>query len=403
MSNIYLYNKTRFTHYFIKRKKWVNTLCAYLIFICWCALFINIMLWSMFYLSTDYFVSVYGICVVLYYTMQLIFAEVYRRRIAKIMKFNIKENYYILGIQIVGYREDFDNFKACVESAINIDYQNKIIVVSIDGDDKEDLLMYDVAYGLLESSNCRYKILLNPHEGKRGALYHAYMYLRDKTDFVITTDSDSILPQEAYKLMVPMILNSEIIVTCGEVHLSNDTVNLLTRVLVPRYYVAFALERNAFSYVGSMNCASGPLGCYRSAYLRIPNILEKELRHQRYLWCKNCHVGDDRHMTVTALKYGKCLSVPYIYSLSESPTALHRFIVQQTRWAKSYHRETVLEIKSTKYHNILYCFFIAFNYTFSFLLVVYLVFLLLTNKSWWYLLISCCIMVCINILRSFYL
>merc|ERR1719313_96359 len=106
----------------------------------------------------------------------------------------------------------------------------------------------------------------------------------------------------------------------------------------------------------AMNCASGPLGCYRSAYLRTPSILEKELRHQRYLWCRNCHVGDDRHMTVVALKYGKCLSVPTLYSLSESPTQYHKFIVQQTRWAKSYHRETLLEIKSTKYHHFMYIF-----------------------------------------------
>ena len=38
-----------------------------------------------------------------------------------------------------------------------------------------------------------------------------------------------------------------------------------------------------------------------------------------------------RHMTVCALRYGNCVSIPYIAAKSDSPKALHRFSVQQTR------------------------------------------------------------------------
>ena len=108
-------------------------------------------------------------------------------------------------------------------------------------------------------------------------------------------------------------------------------------------------------------------------------------------------------MTVCALRYGKCLSIPYIAAKSDSPKALHRFSVQQCRWTKSYYRETLLEIDSTRYHNFSYVFMISFGYTFSFILISYLILLLLSRKQWYFLIISVLIMVIVNFIRSLYL
>ncbi len=73
------------------------------------------------------------------------------------------------------------------------------------------------------------------------------------------------------------------------------------------------------------------------------------------------------------------------------------------RWTKSYFRETLLEIDSTRYHHFSYNLMIVFGYTFSFILIVYLILLLLSRKPWYYLVISVGIMIIVNFIRSLYL
>ena len=400
----YLKTSDRFTYKAEKLVPYYPKWFAYILFIGGCLAMLTLVTTTYVILSIDFYITVYGAFVITYYMLQMIFAEIYRRFVYSKFKDNFPlDEYYKVGIQVVGYREESHLFKKCIENVIKVNHKNKIIVVSIDGDSDKDEYMKTIANDLLVNSGLEYKILFNPHEGKRGALYHSYKYLRDKVDFVITTDSDSELPPDLCNLCVPMVQDQEVIVTCGEVFISNWEENFLTRVLVPRYYVAFALERNCFSFFGVMNCASGPIGCYRASLLRHDYILEEELRHQKYLWCDSCHVGDDRHMTVIGLQYGKCLSIPYIASKSDTPTELHKFIIQQTRWAKSYHRETLLEVNSTRFHNFAYCFMIFFAYTFSFILLAYLILLLLSRTTWWNLIVSVGIMFGVNFLRSFYL
>jgi hyaluronan synthase len=402
--NDYLKSDDRFIYKSEKLKPYYPKWFAYILFIGGCLGMISFVSISYTLLEINFYITVYGGFVMIYYILQMFFAEMYRRFVYS--KFKEKfplDEYYKVGIQIVGYREDPELFKKCIENTTKINHKNKIIVVSIDGDTEKDEYMKTIANDILASSGIEYKILFNPHEGKRGALYHSYKYLRDKVDFVITTDSDSELPPDLCNLCVPMVEDPTVMVTCGEVFISNWETNFLTRILVPRYYVAFALERNCFSFFGVMNCASGPIGCYRASMLRHDYILETELRKQKYLWCDSCHVGDDRHMTVIGLQYGKCLSIPYIASKSDTPSDLHRFTVQQTRWAKSYHRETLLEVDSTRYHNFAYCFMIFFAYSFSFILLVYLILLLLARTPWWNLVVSVAIMVGVNFLRSLYL
>ena len=402
-TNDYLFNTDRFTFKAKKIKPYYPLWVSIFLFSFLCMGMIAIVSLTYFLLKTS-FITVYGAFVLSYYALQMLFAELYRRYVyPKFKKKYPLDEYFKVGIQAVGYREDPMLFKQCIESITKISHKNKTVVVSVDGDTDEDKFMFDIAEEILSKTDIEYKILMNVHGGKRSALFYSYMYLRDKVDFVITTDSDSALPTGLCNLCVPMVEDPKIMVTCGEVFISNWRDSFLTKILVPRYYVAFILERSCFSYFNVMNCASGPIGCYRASFLRNDHILENELLNQVFLWCSNCHVGDDRHMTVCALRYGNCVSIPYIEAKSDSPNTLKKFAIQQVRWTKSYFRETLLEIESMRYHHIAYMIMVSFGFTFSFILICYLILLLLSRKPWYYLVISVLIMIFVNFIRSLYL
>jgi len=97
-----------------------------------------------------FYVTGYGTLSISYYFCTTLFAYINRKRsdklALKVMDDIEVYNLPSVSIHITGYREDPNYFEDCLESVKELVYANvKGIVVSIDGNDTEDLYMVDIA------------------------------------------------------------------------------------------------------------------------------------------------------------------------------------------------------------------------------------------------------------------
>jgi hyaluronan synthase len=195
------------------------------------------------------------------------------------------------------------------------------IVVVIDGDDAED---YDMAhifekefsdspviaipYLLSEATEdqkmdfqklCemapQVSCYLQPHKGKRHAMYTAFRFLLNcGAEAVMTTDSDTKFDRMAIlELERALHWYDNVGASAGDVRIWN-TGNLLSFMSSLRYWMAFNIERAAQSFNRCVTCVSGPMGMYKSEAL--DEVLEEWII-QRFLGME-CTYGDDRLVNI---------------------------------------------------------------------------------------------------------
>jgi hyaluronan synthase len=184
-------------------------------------------------------------------------------------------------------------------------------------------------------------IKLNKNVGKRMAQSHAIPLV--KTDYIMTTDSDSILSRECLKcLLMPFFTDRKkecgVSAVTGKVLAYNESTNYLTSILNMRYYNAFDCERASQSVTGSVLVASGPSSIYKTQMIK-DNL--EYYKTQKFLGQAQTF-GDDRCLTNIALRYGKVLYQSSALVLTEIPDNLRSFRKQQTRWSRSFFRESIL-------------------------------------------------------------
>ncbi len=187
--------------------------------------------------------------------------------------------------------------------------------------------------------------------GKRNA--QGVVFPLISTDFIMTTDSDTQLMKNClHELLIPFFKDKgkrEVVCVTGKVVASNESENLLTRILNARYFNAFESERAAQSVTRSVIVASGPCTIYKS------NIIQENLDeylNQIFLG-KRQTFGDDRCLTNIALRYGEVLYQSSAVALTHIPSTFKGFVLQQIRWNRSFFRESFLGIHSmTKANHI---------------------------------------------------
>lgn len=190
----------------------------------------------------------------------------------------------------------------------------------------------------------RLAVIYSENRGKRAAQYLGMQ--QAKGEFIVTVDSDTLINVDCiHKIIAPLLLDPGLGAVTGDVRVENAGRNLLTQLISMRYWLAFNLERAAQSFTGSMLCCSGPLAVYRANLLH--RIKERYIG-QRFLG-ELCTYGDDRHLTNLVLAEGYRTrfqqgAIAYTYV----PDNLRDYIVQQTRWNKSFFRELFWTIKSAR-------------------------------------------------------
>lgn len=183
-------------------------------------------------------------------------------------------------------------------------------------------------------------IFSQPHGHKRTAMYTAFafsLYAFKTRDGIFTTDSDTLVKEDALDEMLTLLRSSDGIggVT-GDVKIWNRRESLLARLCAARYWFAFNIERACQSTWRCVACLSGPMSMYRTSDLEV--ILSPW--NLQTFGGKPTTFGDDRHLTNQLLAHG--LHTRYTHRTwcdSESPTSYVRWVAQQTRWSKSFFRE----------------------------------------------------------------
>ncbi len=297
-------------------------------------------------------------------------------------------------VLVVGRQEDESYFRMCVASTQRLYPAPKRTIFVIDGDEAKDLYMQAIVKDHYPEAVCLENDLRNPaidlekvrdstatvlcisqtHVSKRRAQYTGYMLAN--TDFVLTTDSDTIVDRYAPdELLKVMYASPDAGCVTGDVRIFNVN-NALALLTSLKYWFAFNLERAAQSFWNVNLCASGPGTLYRMS--KVGPLLQDWLQ-QRFgceaCCCLNqeCTYGDDRHMTTLLLKEGwTTLYTHRALFWTETPTNVCRWLTQQVRWTKSAHRETwlVMEAFWKRPWNLWFIFDTMFLFYYGFFLIV---------------------------------
>jgi hyaluronan synthase/N-acetylglucosaminyltransferase len=177
-------------------------------------------------------------------------------------------------------------------------------------------------------------LLPDANGGKRVAQDHAVRI--GSGELVVTIDSDTRIAPDGIRQLVGVFADPRVGAATGDVRVGNAGVNLLTRLIDLRYWVAFNQERAAQGLFGSVLCCSGPFAVYRR------DVLSRVWR--RYVTQTfrgtDCTYGDDRHLTNLVLAEGfRTVFTPQARAITSAPTTLRTYLRQQLRWNKSYYRE----------------------------------------------------------------
>lgn len=373
-----------------------------------------------------FYVTGYGALSISYYLATTTFAYLNKRYVNNNAKKYLDQEHQIqstspkVSVHIVGYREDPNYFRSCLESVKALSYPEiNHITIAIDGNEEDDEYMaviakevfrenvvsidldfipsvmakdtlvsasetFGVEMGMVSTSSGTppVYVVTQPHAGKREAIYTAYVIAKQtEVDFFVNTDSDTILDTHAVDELVYMIIgNEDVNAVAGRLKIFNKT-NWLTYLTAARYFIAFNIERASQGYHGVVGCISGPLGLYRVSAVR---LIVEDWVYQTFMGNK-CTFGDDRHMTNKLLSIGgKIVYTHRSFAETETPSSYSRFVAQQTRWSKSYWRELFLQsgwatrhwyLMMETVYGVLFPILIAF----TLLLVVF-------TRTWWSLL-----------------
>lgn len=240
------------------------------------------------------------------------------------------------------YNEDTSAFQAALESLVKQDYPDFEVIVADDGSDDQDDIgrvtsMYPITWLPLQ------------HGGKREAMYTAFQYASPESRYILTADSDTVWDQTAATELIAALEDDprQGSVT-GYVAALNYKVNLMTKLIGLRYWMAFNQERASQGLTGTVTCVSGPLGAYHRYVIE---EVSESFRNQVFLG-KTCTYGDDRHLTNLVLGMGCRVGyAPRARCETNVPDSLRTYVKQQARWGRSYWRELIWTFKAMPYQS----------------------------------------------------
>lgn len=353
-------------------------------------------------------ISVYGLYLCMYLVLQIGFSVannvLISRKVTKI-KLDLGQPCSKADILVVGYKEDEDYFKMCLNSVKECYTKsvqvNKVIVV-IDGNHETDNYMVDVFETTFDSGNScvirltDYKDILNyrelvknkhfvcitqPHCSKRRAMYTGFkLSLFDKnTQNVLCTDSDTVLDDQVVENMTPLFSDHKLGAVAGNLGIYTKYDSIMSFLSSLRYWYAFNMERAYQSFNKYVLCVSGPIGMYR---LDILKTIIDDWMNQTFLG-QQCTYGDDRHLTNLILSKGyNVVYVPNAKAETETPSNISRFYRQQTRWSKSAYREFLWSITQVLKQNVFMTFDLIYLLFFPYVVMGYLMYILYFGSLW---------------------
>lgn len=359
----------------------------------------------------EFAIGIYGIYSLVYFILQVIFSQINKKRIQNSVKERNPEWANLgVGVIIVGYREEPNLLRRCLETIRDSEYSNiQRVIFVIDGNESTDVYMSSIYKEVFKNENVvklnkllcdtdfpnlgsgishitdgtqedidfskRFMCIMQPHGGKREGLYTGFKILTQdpSVDVVITTDSDTMLDKFAIKEMAYQCIQEEIGAVAGQINIWNTSDSLLSNIVSCRYWMSFNLERACQSYWKTVMCVAGPMACYKSSVLK--DIMDEW--YNQTFFGEKCTFGDDRHLTNRVLLKGKkVIYTEYAKGYTDTPSNWFQYLRQQTRWSKSYFREFLFNMQSVHLHPVWMCYELLYNILYFFVILYWIVYIL---------------------------
>lgn len=354
-------------------------------------------------------ISVYGIYLLIYTSIQFILAYINNKYGNKYTKIVAVKNMMCCNLIVVGWREMEEYYKMCLESIKTVSMETNIglnrIYIIIDGNQSEDQYMVEIAkkifineylHIIIENEkvqldetilaymdkiiNKRVIIISQPHCGKRIAMYTGLKMTilernlyNENLETVFCTDSDTVITTSAITGMIGKFSNDLVGGITGDLSIYNKYNSQIAFMSKIRYWFAFNLERAYQSFNGCVLCVSGPLGMYRIA--SVEKIIDK-WKDQTFLG-KVCIYGDDRHLSNLILSLNeKIIYNAAAYAETETPETIYKFYKQQVRWSKSSFREFFWSIMNVNKQSLFMTVDLVYVFLYPFIVMGYMMYLL---------------------------
>lgn len=293
-------------------------------------------------ISTSF--SIYGWGMVIYLIIKMTLSMFYKPK--KNEPPNLK-----VTVVIPAYNESSDAILRLMETIQKQTYPiHEIFFVDDGSKSKEAVIALRKYLAEADLPNTKNIIIheMEKNQGKRHA--QAYAFEHSTGDIFFTMDSDGeIFPDTLYELMRPFA-DEKVMAATGHINARNRDTNLLTRLLDMRYDNAFRVERASQSVTGHILVCSGPISCYRREV--IMDNLQRYL-NQTVLGVP-ASVGDDRCLTNYAIEKGTTIYQSTAECITDVPDTMRVFLKQQTRWSKSFFRETFISMRMIFTHPIVF-------------------------------------------------
>jgi len=274
------------------------------------------------------FFGVYSVCVASYILSRFVFSLFYRSR---------PDAGHEPRIAIV--MPSFNEAGAIANSLralLAVDYPAEKLELIAVNDGSTDSTLQEMQAVARESGG-RVRVIDFPeNRGKRAAMAAG---IRDSTAEVVAfVDSDSVVAPDALRKLVQPLADPCVGAVCGHANVLNVGDTWLTRMQAVRYFVAFRVVKAAESVFSAVTCCSGCFSAYRREAI-MPRMDWWE--NQRFLGVESTF-GDDRSLTNCVLRDWKVVYEKNAVSHTIVPSTFRGFVTQQTRWKRSWTRESLL-------------------------------------------------------------
>ena len=277
---------------------------------------------------SNVFFGVYSVCVASYILSRFLFSLFYRSKPDAGLE-------PAIAIVMPSFNEQ-EAIGDSLRSLLALEYPPEKLELIAVNDGSTDATLAEMQRVAAQSDG-RVRVIDFPeNRGKRAAM--AAGIRASVAAVIVFVDSDSVVEPDALRKLVQPLADPRVGAVCGHANVLNVRESWLTRMQAVRYFVAFRVVKAAESVFNAVTCCSGCFSAYRREAI-LPRMEWWE--SQRFLGVESTF-GDDRSLTNCVLRDWRIVYEKRAVSHTIVPAKFRAFVTQQTRWKRSWTRESLL-------------------------------------------------------------
>lgn len=278
------------------------------------------------------FFGIYSTCVTLYILSRFVLSLFYRSWGGRDSDPGIEPR---VAIVMPAFNEQ-EAIAASLRSLLALDYPAEKLELVAVNDGSTDATLTEIEEVAGEAGGRVQVIDFPENRGKRAAM--AAGIRATEAEVIVFVDSDSTVEPGALRLLVQPLADARVGAVCGHADVLNVRETWLTRMQAVRYFVAFRVVKAAESVFHAVTCCSGCFSAYRREAI-MPRLDWWE--NQTFLGVESTF-GDDRSLTNCVLRDWRIVYEKRAVSHTIVPSTFRAFVKQQTRWKRSWTRESLM-------------------------------------------------------------